>query len=195
MLQLPEQELLLQRHFVAVLAAVQNRGKVGPQHGAERVGAAGAANSPCGRAFISLKTLVKPHAAASKIGAGKLSPREVSAALVQAERESKGAPNQASVKPHGKGQVPKDPGVAGESEGFSVAQFLVGSPVQGESGAGEGGRVSQAQGVVAAVTLEDLLGFSPPAPPPRVSAKAVRHLAEMLVENRFRSVYPFPFCM
>ncbi|KAG0580120.1 hypothetical protein KC19_4G148100 [Ceratodon purpureus] len=186
-LQLPEQELLLQRHFVAALAAVQNWAKVGPQLESERVGGGGAADSPCGgRTFISLKSLVKPQAAASKIGGGKLSPREVSAALVQAERENKSVSNQATVKPHAKGLVPKHAGVAGENEGFSVAQFLVGSPVQGESGAGEGGSGLQAQSVASAVTLEDLLGFTPPSPAAGVSVKAVRHLAEMLVGNRFR---------
>jgi hypothetical protein len=177
----------VQRHFVALLAAVKSSEKVGPEHGLEKVDASGASNSPCGHAFVSLQTLVKPHGAASKIRAGKLSPREVSAALAQAERDSKSVPSRASAKPHAKEQVPKELGVAAENEGFSVAQFLVGSPVHGERGASEVRRVSQAQSVGAAVGLEDLLGFSPASPTPRVSGKAVRHLAEMLVENRFRS--------
>lgn len=184
---LPEQELLVQRHFVALLAAVQNSGKAGPQHGSEEAGGGAGANPPCGPSFVSLKSLVKGSGVASKSGAGKWSAREVSAALAQAERESKGAGKAGSVKAGAKERVPKEVGGGVEDEGFSVAQFLVGA----ESGAGECGRAWQAQGARAAATVEEVLGYSPAAGPPRVSAEAVRHLAEVLVLNRFRSdIFP-----
>ena len=195
-LQLPDQELLLQRHFVAALAAVQNWGKGGGQDGSEKAAAGGGASSACGRTFVTLKSLVRAHGVASKSGAGKLSPREVSAALAQAEREGKGGPHQAAAKAHAREQVPKERAVGGESEEFSVAQFLVGCPVGVESGASEGGRGPQARSAGAAVSLEELVGLSPSSGPPRVSAKAVRHLAEMLVENRFRwCILCLPRCM
>jgi hypothetical protein len=185
-LQLPDEEFLLQRHFVAVLAAVKNSGMGGVQQGSEEQGRSGGTNGPGGHGFVQLRSLVKYQVASSKIGAGKSSPCKVSAALAQAERDGRDVPEQANGKAHGKEQVSKDAGVAGENQGFSAAQFLVGSAEYGESSAMEGERVLQAQGESAAVGLEELLGWALTSPSGHRTPKGGRKLAEMLVENRFR---------
>lgn len=184
-LQLPDQELLLQRHFVAVLAAVKSAGKV--RQDPDLVGSSGGTHAPGGRGFVALRSLVKSHVASSKVVAGKFSPREVSAALAQAEGERRGVSKAAASKAHAKESVSKDPVVGSESAGFSVTQFLVGSAEYGEPSAVDGESVLAAHRAPAAIGLEDWLGLgSGSSPPARVLLEAVRKLADMLVENRFR---------
>ncbi|XP_024385974.1 protein PHOTOPERIOD-INDEPENDENT EARLY FLOWERING 1 isoform X2 [Physcomitrium patens] len=181
-LQLPDQELLLQRHFVAALAAMQNWRRVAAQHSSEKLPTSVAANSPSGVSFVSLRSLVNSHTLSIKAGAVKRSSREVSAALAQVERETKLVSNRASVKP----QLSKDLPFAAENVKFNVTQFLVGSPEYGESTVNEGDLDLRSQGVSVPLTFEDLLGSPSPSSPSRPNSKAVRNLAEMLVENRFR---------
>lgn len=89
MLQLLDQECFVLQNFVPLLAAVKNSEKGLQQPGSEKLPAspADARYKCCGRAFDSLKSLVvEPHAVQSKTG--KLSPAEVSAALLRVEKDN-----------------------------------------------------------------------------------------------------------
>lgn len=151
----------------------------------------GGRSGPGGKSFVELRSLMKSQAPASKRATGKLSCREVEAALLQAGTESRGGQKEApspSPKAGAKEQASKNAGVLGENRGFSVTQFLVGSGEYGDSIATEGESEAQTESAAVALGVEELLGWASAWAPARPGPKGVRKPAEMLVENRFRCV-------
>lgn len=171
---------------MAALAAVEKWRKVAAKHGSEKLLTSATTNSPSGRSFVPLRSLLKSPSLLTKARAGMPSPRQVSTALAQLEKGTKVLSNQTLAKPHRKEQVSEDSSLRAEIVNFNITQYLVGSREYGESSAKEGEPNLRAQGVSVPITFE-ALGFpSLSSSPPRLTSKAVRHLADILVENRFR---------
>lgn len=183
-LQLPDDELLLQRHFVAVLSAIQNRKKPAGQQGPDKLGLSLGSNSPRIRGYVPLYSLTKSHPTPIPPRTGSISVRDVAAALAQADKEPKVVTNQSAPKPPI--QSPKDPAVKVNDESFNVLEFLESSEIAKLSE--DVGQHSTPSGSLPQpISLEDLLGFPPASTHlPSASSKALRNLAEALVENRFR---------
>lgn len=187
-LQHSDDELLLQRHFMAVLTAFQNWKK----QSSEKLPTTSEMQSPRIRTFVPLQNLVQPHPPLPSLGKQKISPQDVMAALAQVDKEPKTASNQGLQRAPSKEQASKDGPSKVDDEDFSVAQFLVGfNEVDGEGASQDDGLALQSHSLPSPISLEAFLGISTtvPSPPPPHFAKAVRHLAEILVENRFRYVY------
>lgn len=173
---------------MAVLTASQNWKK----QSSEKLPTTSEMQSPRIRSFVPLQNLVQPHPLLPSLGKRKVSPQDVIAALAQVDKEPKLASTQGLQRASSKEQASKDQS-SKVDDTFSVAQFLVGfSEVEGEGASQDGGGVAlQSHSVPSPISLEAFLGISTtvPSPPPPHFAKAVRHLAEILVENRFRYVY------
>lgn len=174
---------------MAVLTASQNWKK----QSSEKLPTTSEMQSPRIRSFVPLQNLVQPHPLLPSLGKRKVSPQEVIAALSQVDKEPKSASTQGLQRASSKEQASKDQSSKVDDEAFSVAQFLVGfSEVEGEGASQDDGGVAlQSHSLPSPMSLEAFLGISTtvPSPPPPHFAKAVRNLAEILVENRFRYVY------
>jgi hypothetical protein len=116
--------------------------------------------------------------------AGRPNPAEVLKVLIQSDKTERKVAS-AHVPP---GQVmwsPKDL-ASNVDESFSVQDFLVGS---NDSNSSLIGRTQPATSQFKPpVSIEDLLGISSVSVVPHVPAKAFRHTAEVLVDQRYRYV-------
>jgi hypothetical protein len=186
---LPDDELLLPRHFVALLSVVQAQKNVIGQQGPVKLTVPVLLNSPRQQPsvpFTKLHRSYRDEVLIDRLHAGRPNPGQVLAALIESEKsETKVASAQANLR-----QLmppPKDLASSIEDESFSIKDFLVGfTDGTAQPSVSGGSEPAIVQSERPLVSIEDLLGIPIMFPVHPIPTKAVRHVAELLVDQRYR---------
>ncbi|CAK9228992.1 unnamed protein product [Sphagnum troendelagicum] len=186
---LPDDELLLPRHFVALLSVVQAQKNVTGQQGPVKLTVPVLLNSPRQQPSVPLTKLHRSYrdeVLFDRLHSGRPNPGQVLAALIESEKsETKVASAPANLK-----QLmppPKDLASSIEDESFSIKDFLVGfTDGTAQPSVSGGSEPAIVQSERPLVSIEDLLGIPIMFPVHPIPTKAVRHVAELLVDQRYR---------